>query len=89
MNPLELRVQKLEEELARLKEVIVITPNEVAINSGMHIRGNLTLNGVKILVGSGSPSSIPAPTGSLYMNRTGGGGSTFYVKVAGAWFGET
>lgn len=89
MNPLELRVQKLEQELALLRNTISINAGEVSINSGMHIRGNLTLNGVKILVGSGSPSSIPAPNGSLYMNRTGGGGTTFYVKVAGAWFGET
>lgn len=81
-------LEELEKRLARLENAITITPESIALNANVHMRGNLVLNGVKIFAGAGAPS-FPAPNGSLYLNRTGGGGSTLYVRVAGGWFAET
>ena len=39
------------------------------------------IGSVKIVSGSGSPNSVvTAPPGSLYLNTSGGAGTTLYVK---------
>lgn len=38
------------------------------------------INGVCILVGTGEPTGIDAPQGSLYLRRDGASGSTLYTK---------
>jgi len=62
----------------------------------LHVNGVITLGGAggpQIHSGSGSPEgSVTAPTGSLYMNTSGGSGTTLYVKESGSgntgWVGK-
>lgn len=50
----------------------------------IYLAGNLVINGVNWLAGSGSPQSVvSAPIGSMYLRTDGGTGTTLYVKESG------
>ena len=52
-------------------------------NAGVDVpTGNITLDTVKILTGSGAPA-VSAPVGSLYLRTDGGADTTLYVKESG------
>lgn len=45
----------------------------------------ITVGGLKVLAGSGSPAgAVAAPVGSLYLRMDGGTNTSLYVKEAGA-----
>jgi hypothetical protein len=45
----------------------------------------ITLNGVSIITGTGTPSGVVSATpGSLYLNLSGGTSTTLYVKESGS-----
>lgn len=67
--------------------------NEVEISSNVRIRAiapvlqldpSLTGTPVSVVVGTGSPETVvTANPGSLYLNKSGGAGTTLYVKESG------
>ncbi len=63
----------------------------MAISAGSDVRFEIGL--IVLQTGVGSPEGVVvAPTGSMYVNRSGGAGTTFYVKESGAgntgWIGK-
>lgn len=52
--------------------------------SGFTLLGEVRIEGIRILVGDGTPEgNVSAPRGSTYHRRDGGAGSSFYVKESG------
>ena len=71
------------------QEVLEVQAGNVKISAGYsYLIGN-----VRICTGSGSPNGlISAPPGSIYLNTSGGSGTTLYVKESGSgstgWVGK-
>ena len=84
MNPLESRVQKLEQELAQLKRFISFDTNTVTIYGSLAVKGLINMQGAIITTGTGSPEGVVTATiGSIYLRRNGTGSNTLYVKESG------
>ena len=58
------------------------------------LTGTPTLNGVALRTGTGSPNgAVTGSPGDLYLNKSGGAGTTLYVKESGTgtntgWVGK-
>src|SRR5258708_5701143 len=63
-------------------------------NGGTAIKDFLTVNGAQISSGAGAPNGVVAGSpGDMYLNRSGGAGTTLWVKESGAgtntgWVGK-
>lgn len=54
------------------------------VTGDQYLSGNLTMGGVNIRAGSGSPESVvTAVVGSMYLRTDGGAGTTLYIKESG------
>jgi len=62
-----------------------VTINNTAPEGGFRFEsGRFYINNVQFIVGSGSPNgTVAAPPGSIYLNTSGGAGTSLYVKESG------
>ena len=63
------------------------------VSGNIKTSGSLIVNGPTISSGAGNPNGLViAPTGSIYLNTSGGAGTTLYVKESGVgnvgWVGK-
>jgi len=62
----------------------MICTNNSVVKFVVHADGHISINGIDIWAGTGDPNgSIAGPMGSLYSNKSGGAGTTLYVKESG------
>jgi len=66
--------------------LVVKNDGELDVNGNIKVGSSdsYLIGSVKICSGSGSPNTVvSAPLGSLYLNTSGGAGTTLYVKESG------
>jgi hypothetical protein len=82
MSP-EDRIDVLERKMRAFERTLKPSSTRLDILVPVTMRRQLTVNGMTIHTGDGSPESVVvAPIGSIYLRLDGGAGSTLYVKEA-------
>jgi hypothetical protein len=83
MTP-EQRLQKLERKMLAFDRIFKASSTRLEVLVPVTMRRPLTVNGVTIHTGNGSPEAVvTAPIGSIFLQLDGGSGTTLYVKESG------
>ena len=85
MSPQEkLEFELLKKDMLSFKRAISVEAGRIILEKPVMIRGTLSINGITIYTGTGTPS-IDANVGSLYCRLDGPTTETLYIKEAGGW----
>lgn len=77
------RLTKIERTLSLIQRVLKVSSTRVEVLAPVTMRRQLTVNGITIHTGNGTPEGVViAPVGSLFLRLDGGAGTTLYVKEA-------